>query len=154
MWYRALFFSLSVFGCHAALAGDTPLRISDAWVREAPPNQEVRAAYMRIYNDSPDPRRITGASSSEFRSVEIHRTVIQDGLARMVAQPEILIPAHGEVVLKPGGYHLMLIGPLKPLGSGGSVTIRLQLGSEVQQTIEAQVRQGDGSVADHEHHHN
>ena len=108
---------------------------------------------MRIDNDAPDPRRITGASSSEFRSVEIHRTVIQNGLARMVAQPEILIPAHGEVVLKPGGYHLMLIGPLKPLRSGDRVTIRLQLGTEVQQTIEAQVRQGDGPVADHEHHH-
>ena len=153
MWYLACVLSFGLVVSQAVFAGDMPLRIADAWLREGPPTQEVLAAYMRIHNDASNPQRITGASSPEFRSVEIHRTVMQDGLARMVPQADIVIPARGEVVLEPGGYHLMLIGPLKPLRRGNGVTIRLQLGTGLQQTIEAQVRQSDGSMADHEHHH-
>lgn len=153
MCYRALFCISCMVVAQAVLAGDKTLRIADAWVREPPPTQEVLAAYMRIHNDAFDPRRITAVSSPDFRSVEMHRTVMQDGLARMVPQPDIVIPARGEVVLEPGGYHLMLIGPLKPLRAGNRVTIRLQLGTDLQQTVEAEVRQDDGSMADHEHHH-
>ncbi len=153
MCYRTLFFSFCIFAAQAVLAGDETLRIADAWVREAPPTQDVLAAYMRIHNDASGPRRITAVSSPEFRSVEMHRTVMENGLARMVPQPDIEIPPRGEVVLEPGGYHLMLIGPLKPLRAGNRVTIRLQFGTGLQQTVEAEVRGGDGSMGDHEHHH-
>ena len=153
MCYRAVFFSFCIVAAQAVLAGDETVRITDAWVREAAPTQEVLAAYMRIHNDATDPRRITALSSPEFRSVEMHRTVMQDGLARMVPQPDIVIPAGGEVMLEPGGYHLMLIGPLQPLRAGNRITIRLQFDTGLQQTVEAEVRRGDGSMADHEHPH-
>lgn len=147
-----LVFTLCVsLSCAAARAEQ--LSISDAWVREAPPTSQVLAAYLHIDNPGAKDVAIVGASSPQFATVELHRTEIVDGIARMVAQPRLVIPATGRVSLEPGGLHLMLIQSLKPLQRGDQVEIEFQLDSGATLKHQAEVRPGMDDAMDHSHHH-
>jgi copper(I)-binding protein len=49
------------------------------------------------------------------------------------------VPAGGKAEFKPGGLHLMLIGPKKPLEMGGVVPIRLTFRSGATLDVQAMV---------------
>ena len=100
-----LLLSLAAFG-HAA---DDALVLSDAWVRETPPNRDVAAGYLTIANPSDTDRVLVGAQSADAR-VEVHEMRHEDGMMRMRQLESLTIPAGGEVALAPGGTHLMLFG--------------------------------------------
>ena len=55
--------------------------------------------------------RITRVTSPEYGSVEMHETVIEDGVARMSALGQVVLPAGSAVEFEPGGKHLMLMRP-------------------------------------------
>ena len=127
------------------------LVINDAWVREGPPTAAVLAGYMRIRNTGDKDVVISGAESPQFELVEIHRTEVVEGVARMVPQDELIVPAGESVVLEPGGLHLMLIQPVKPLQQGDKVRIGLHLDSDCA-AVTAEVRRGETDDSDHSHH--
>ncbi len=52
----------------------------------------------------------------------------------------IPIPANGQVELKSGGLHLMLIGLTKPLKAGDKVSFTLQFSNSVEKTVQATVK--------------
>lgn len=52
----------------------------------------------------------------------------------------IPIPARGEQVLQPGGYHLMLMEPTRPLAVGDRIELTLRFRSGRSVTIEVPVR--------------
>lgn len=139
---------LCTLGAHAG-----PLTVSGAWVREGPPTTAVLAAYMQIDNGGAQDRTLVGASSPQFETVEIHRTEIVDGVARMLPQERLVIPAGGGVTLEPGGLHLMLIQSRQPLTQGDQVTIRLRLEDGTEVPVEAAVRKAEAMGMDHDHSH-
>lgn len=98
-----------------------------AWVREAPPNASMMAGYVTILNNSDQNRIITSAKSKQFSMVEIHKTIIEDGVSKMRRQNDLPIPAGGSIELKPGSYHLMLMGPKSALQANDEVTVTLGL---------------------------
>jgi copper(I)-binding protein len=55
----------------------------------------------------------------------LHRTIVEGGMAKMVHQMAITIPAKGELTFEPNGYHVMLMAPKKPLKAGDKVEITL-----------------------------
>ncbi len=138
----------------AAIAQADVLNVSNAWVREAPPTSQVLAAYLQIDNPGTQDIAINGASSPQFETVEIHRTEIVDGVARMIAQEQLVIPAGGSVTFEPGGLHFMLIQSLKPLQRGDHVMIQLRLSTGDNLQVHAEVRPGMDAEMDHSHHHN
>lgn len=82
------------------------------------------AAYFTIRNDGPADR-LTDATGDIARSVEIHETKMDGGMAKMERLTGIDIPANGSVELKPGGYHIMLIQPVRELKAGDTFSITL-----------------------------
>ncbi|MEN8217494.1 MAG: copper chaperone PCu(A)C [Pseudomonadota bacterium] len=125
-----------------ACFGESNIRVDDPWVREAPPNVKVLAAYMIIENPTSEQRiLISATASSSFKSVEIHRTVItQDGMMQMRHQPQLIIHPKSQVVLKPGSYHLMLMGPKKSLIAGDKVDLTFKFANGEEISIAAPVR--------------
>lgn len=69
--------------------------VHDAWVRSAPPNAKMLAAYMKIMNKSDEPRALTAVSSSLFGKVQMYKTEMQDGMMKMIHQKQLDIPAGG-----------------------------------------------------------
>ncbi len=137
----------------ALWAGD--LAIQDPWVRAIPPNMQTTAAYMVIRNAGTAGKTVVGAASPLFARVEFHETVQKNGVAGMVARDSLVIDAGGQVTLKPGGYHMMLIGLQgQPLQAGSKVPVMLQLSDGTQETVMAEVRAAPAAATqEHQHHH-
>ena len=103
------------------------LHIEHPWARATPPRAGVAGAYMVIDNDGAAPDRLIGASTPAAREVQVHTMSMDNGVMRMRQLPDGLeLPAGGTVRLEPGGYHLMLIDPVKPLVKGGRVPLTLK----------------------------
>ncbi|MFN2308862.1 MAG: copper chaperone PCu(A)C [Gammaproteobacteria bacterium] len=146
----ALLGPLWILSAHAE-----PLTVSGAWVREGPPTTQVLAAYMQIDNPGTQDLALIGVSSPQFDSVEIHQTRVVDGLARMLPQERLAIPAGGGVTLEPGGLHMMLIQARHPLSAGDRVMLQLRLEDGTQVPVDAEVRRDAVAAPEHDHsqHH-
>jgi len=129
---------LSVGSLTLAEAGD--LSAQDPWVREAPPMAKVLAAFMLIENKGSINQQIKAASSPDFEHVEIHKTVVEDGVAKMQRQAAVEIPAGGSLSFAPGSYHFMLISPLKPVHADDQIEMLLSFANGEQLKVEAKVR--------------
>lgn len=122
------------------------------WVREAPPASTVLAAYMVVRNNGDTQYTITRIESPDFRDARIHRTVVDDGVAKMLPVEQLPVPVHGSVTLEPGGLHLMLFDPLRTLHEGDSVTLVIHVSTGDSVTVQAPVVRNN-SETDHAHHH-
>ena len=59
--------------------------------------------------------------SNAFDQIEIHSSFIEDGISTMRKMDSLEIPENSEVKLDPGGYHLMLMSPIKEIKEGNLV---------------------------------
>ncbi len=135
-----------------SLAGaDSGLQVSEPWVREAPPTSRVLAGYLTLVNTGDNTVTVTAISSPDFKNAEIHRTVIEAGVARMLPVKQLEVPAGGQLMLEPGGHHLMLFDPLRTLTAGETVTLIMHMNNGNQLSATAPVIRKTGE--DHSHHH-
>ena len=119
-----------------AQAGD--LQVKDAWVRGTVPAQRSTGAFMQL--TSPAGATLTGASSPVADAAELHEMSMDGGTMRMRPLPRLALPAGQSVELKPGGYHIMLLGLKQPLAADTSVplTLRFEQGGKAE-NLEIQV---------------
>lgn len=101
------------------------VRVESAWVRAAPPGATMLAGYMDLHNDGKTPQRFISAQSDVFGMVELHKTMIVNGVSTMRPAGDQSIPAGGDLRFEPGGLHLMLMQPKRVLKIGDSVRFRL-----------------------------
>jgi copper(I)-binding protein len=76
-------------------------------------------------NRGATPDALVSATADVAASVEIHETRNMSGMMMMEKVPKVVVPPGARVELKPGGYHLMLIGLKQALGPGQTVTLTL-----------------------------
>jgi copper(I)-binding protein len=115
--------------------------IQDPWVQEVPPVSKNSAAYMKIENVSGVASALVSGDSDVARVIEFHEIVkTSDGLMKMQKLPQLAVPAHGNVTLAPGGYHVMLIDLQRKLKVGDEVKIHLVFEGGIERTIVAPVR--------------
>ncbi|HIE87457.1 MAG: copper chaperone PCu(A)C [bacterium] len=88
-----------------------------AWSRATPPGASSAAIYGLFENNSSHEMRVAEIRFTGARHAMIHRTVEDEGMARMV-HGEILVPPGERYELKPGGLHIMLMGVSFPLLQG------------------------------------
>jgi hypothetical protein len=98
------------------------LNISRSWMRATPPGSTVGAWYLEIVNNSDKSDRLVGGSVAVAKSIEIHETKIDGGIARMrpIAEGIVLAP-QSTTKLEPSGVHIMLVGLKEPLKQGQRV---------------------------------
>ena len=97
------------------------IEIQDARVRAT--QSKVSAIYMTIVNKTNKDIVLTDVKYNGAKLVELHKTVIENGIAQMVHINKLLIPAKGSVILKPKGLHIMIMGLKQPLIAGDSIDI-------------------------------
>ena len=112
------------------------LIVSGAGARPSPRVELAGAAYLVVHNGSDTDDAIVAADSPVAEAVELHLSSMNDeGMMSMNQVAEIPVPAHGEVSLEPGGYHIMLIGLTEPLLAADSFELTLEFGAAQPQTI-------------------
>lgn len=143
--------TLLLLASNAWGASPDGIEAHDPWVREAPPNVKVLAAYLQLHNHGDGTRTLVGVESPAFKRVEMHRTEERDGVARMVPATRVMIAAHGMVAFAPGGLHIMLIEPVAALKAGDTVPLVLHFSDGSTLSVKAEVRRDmKGGKA---HHH-
>ena len=123
-----------------SLYANQALSIENAWIPEAPPGASVMAGFMTIKNDSDQSIDIVAISSPAFKSVEMHLSKEVNGIAKMLPQKKLTIPAKQQLVLKSGSYHLMLIKPVKRLTDGQSANLKFSLSNKKTLDIKIPVK--------------
>ena len=70
------------------------------------------AVYMKIHNGKLREVCLVKAELAEpgMAMVEIHETVMEGGIHRMRPVERLCIPPRGTLEMKPGGYHIMIMG--------------------------------------------
>ncbi len=121
------------------------ITISDPWVRAAPPNAPALAAFMLLENSGHKPVNLISAHADGYGRIELHRTMKRDGMMKMILQKNILVPAHGKTVLKPGSWHVMLIQPERVPQKGETVHLTLKFDNGQTEHIDAIVRPGNAT---------
>jgi len=129
------------------------IQVSDAWARRAAmahggmsqgsmdksgmgkmDGGATGAVYATIANTGKEADALVSASSNASQTVELHEVKNEGGVMKMRPVPMIGLPAGGKVEMKPGGYHVMLIGLKRDLKPGDTVevTLKFDRGGEVR----------------------
>ena len=110
---------------HDYKVGD--LTIDHPWTRATPPKARAGGAYMMIMNAGDAEDRLIGGSSPVAERIEIHEMAVENDVMRMrEVEGGIAVPAGGSVELKPGGYHVMLMGLKEQLEEGQDIPLTLE----------------------------
>jgi copper(I)-binding protein len=102
-----------------------PLAISNVVVLQPLPGTRMTAGYLTVENNSNQPIAIEKVTSPQFARVEIHETVIQDNVTRMVSLSPLIVERHSNIVFEPGGKHLMMSDPPLEIVPGLPVTVEI-----------------------------
>lgn len=132
--FRTLAFALPVAMASAiatpVFAADTragDIVLSHAWSRATPSGAKVAGGYLRIENKGTQPDKLIGGSVDVATTVEVHEMAVNNGVMTMRPLTDGLAIAPGQSVeLKPGGYHLMLMGLKGPVNKGDKLTVTLE----------------------------
>ncbi|WP_293448170.1 copper chaperone PCu(A)C [Persephonella sp.] len=114
--------------------------IEDPWVRAVPPTAKNTALFMVIKNVGDEADILIGVKTNISKMVSIHKTVNQNGVMKMVHVDRLPVPAGKSVVLKPGGYHIMVMGLKKDIKAGDNVKFTLIFEKSGEITIKAPVK--------------
>jgi periplasmic copper chaperone A len=103
------------------------IEISSPWARATPKGATVAGAYMKISNKGSAPDRLVGGSTPVAGSFEVHSMAMEQGVAKMRQVQGGLEIKPGETVeLKPGSFHVMLVGLKQPLAKGQKLKATLE----------------------------
>lgn len=116
--------AITAMAIGAAFAADYKvgdLEIVNPQARATLPGAPVSGGYMVIRNIGNEPDRLISASVDFAGKTEIHEMAMENDIMKMRELADGLeIPAGGEVVLKPGGYHVMFMKLQEQLKEGES----------------------------------
>lgn len=143
-------FLAGAVAAHDYRAGD--LTIEHPWARATPAGATVAAGYMVIRNAGSDPDRLIAGAAPFAGRVEIHEMVMDGDVMRMrEVDGGLEIPPGGEIVLEPGGYHVMFLDLQEPLVEGGvrggTLTFEQAGDIAVHYAIESMAAGGSGHAA-------
>jgi copper(I)-binding protein len=116
------------------------LAVSGAWVRSSAMMDRAGAAYLVIENGGAADRLVS-VSSDVAATIELHETKDVGGMMEMAPVDGIAVPAGGQVELKPGGLHIMLIGLTRELAPGDEVRLTLNFEQAGAVEVAAEVRE-------------
>jgi periplasmic copper chaperone A len=122
-------------------AGNTSVTVEQPWARATPGGAKTGAVYMTLDNKSGTADRLIGVSSDVADKLQIHEMKVENGVMEMrEIAGGLSIPAGGSVVLKPGSYHVMLIGLKKPLTVGEKfpLTLTFEKAGNISVTVPVQ----------------
>jgi copper(I)-binding protein len=131
---RILFALFALLAPSVAFAQVT---IDMPWARATAPKAMVGGAFMTITSIAAD--RVTRVESPVASTAELHQTVEEAGVMKMKPVPALVLVAGKSVTLKPGGYHVMLMGLTAPLKQGEHFPITLYFATSPPVTVEVQI---------------
>lgn len=111
--------------------------VSTPWARATPGGAKVGAAFLEMSAPAGAADTLKAAKSPVAGVVELHTHTQSNGVMQMRRVDDIPVPAGSKVVMKPGGFHIMLMDLKKPLKEGEAIDLTLvfEKAGEVKVTV-------------------
>ncbi len=120
-------------------AGD--LQIEQPWAGVAPAGS-TGGVFMLIKNNSHHPDRLFSVETDVAETAEIHETTMEGDVMKMrKIEGGLDVPAGGQVELKHGGYHIMLINLVQDMKPGEHFHLTLNFEEAGSVNVEVVVRE-------------
>ncbi|UVE96721.1 copper chaperone PCu(A)C [Dietzia sp. B32] len=118
-------------------ASTATITFDDGWAKAT--DSEMSGVFGTITNTGDTDLHLTGVDSDLGGSTELHETVPgASGMMMQEREEGFVIPAGGELVLAPGGNHIMLMELARPITTGQQITLTLEFdGAEQDVTVSA-----------------
>lgn len=109
---------------HSITAGD--LEIIHPHIPQPAASARSAAGYIAISNAGTGADRLIGVETAIAARAMLHQSAVNaDGVATMTHLDGIDMPPGEAVNLEPGGYHIMLMAPARPLTEGEMIPAAL-----------------------------
>jgi copper(I)-binding protein len=136
---------------HGYKLGD--LDIIHPWTRATPAGADVAGGYLEVANKGQTADRLVSVEVVGVHMTVVHEMAMKDGVMTMRPLAGGLeIPAGATVTLKPGSYHVMMMGLSKPFAAGEMIQATLHFEKAGTISIEFKVdAMGSNGSATHDH---
>ena len=111
-------------------------QVKAAWSRPAAAGTTA-GGFMTLVNPGPKADALVSVESPLASAVQVHQSMMHDGMSMMHAVTSVPLPAGGSVTFAPGGYHLMFLEVAKALNVGDTLpaTLTFASGAKVKATF-------------------
>jgi copper(I)-binding protein len=134
--------------------GGKTIQLENAWARRSPALGQREqgehgagamaagngAAYVTIKNHGSKPDTLLSVTADLADRVELHQTITRDGVMRMQPLATFDVPPGTTLEMKPGSYHLMLLGLKHDLKPGDTVALTLTFEKAGRLSLQAPVK--------------
>jgi hypothetical protein len=132
--------ALSALLLSSTAFAQSDLIIENPYARATPPNATNSAIFMTIKNTGNEDRTLVSASTSIANKVELHTVIKTDGMMKMREVNAIEVPKNKEVMLQPGGLHIMLFDLTQPLTEDEFIDVTLNFKNGDKEQFKAPVK--------------
>jgi copper(I)-binding protein len=110
------------------------ITVAHPWARATPGGAKVGSLYLEIKAQRGKGDKLVGVRSAVAGSAEIHNHIMEQGIAKMRRVDGIAVPGGKSVILRPSGYHIMLVDLKQPLAEGdmAKVTLVFEKAGEIE----------------------
>ena len=127
------------------------ISINHPWARATPGAVKNSAAFM-VFDNKGTADKLIGVSGDVAKEIQIHSMITEAGVMKMREIKSLDIPANGRAELKPGGFHVMLIGLKDGLKEGATFPLKLKFEKAGEVTVQVKAEKpGAHDHAEHKH---
>lgn len=121
------------------------ISVADTWVKAS--DEHMTSAFGTLSHSGDSDAVIVSVSSPSSESVELHETVMgEDGqMSMQEISGGFTMESGGELLLEPGGNHLMLIGLNEPILAGDTISFTATFDNGEEFTFDAVVKDYAGA---------
>lgn len=131
------------------------IEVGHPWSRPTPPSAPVASGYLKLTNTGTEADRLIQVESSFSARAEIHRSVVEEGVAKMrQAEDGIIIESGAIVDFEAERLHIMFIDPTRQLKDKESfpATLVFEKAGRVDVEFAVQRKAGEAAPEDHSGH--
>lgn len=130
------------------------IEINHPWSRPTPPSAPVAGGYMKLINLGTETDRLIEVTSPIAERAEIHRSIIENGVASMRPVEDLAIAPGATVDFEAEKLHIMFIKPSRQLKDGEKFPAKLifENAGSVDVEFMVQMRASKPAGEDHSGH--
>ncbi len=134
-------------------AGD--VMVKQPWARATLGQVKNGASFLTLHNMGAEDDKLVAAAGTAAKRIELHSHTMVDGVMKMrEVEGGIPVAAGSMVELKPGGFHIMMMGITAPLKEGEMFPLTLTFEKAGSVDIMVHIEKGGAlkKTGDHSNH--
>jgi copper(I)-binding protein len=126
--------------CISMPAMSSSILIQNAFARASIGLAKNGVVFMSIHNRSDKSDQLLAIQTDIAKNSSLHKHLNDNGIMKMRRVSKISIPRNSNIELKPGGFHIMLMGLKNPLTEGNQFNLTLVFKNTGKLTVPVKIK--------------